>query len=229
MKQIELWNRGIYDNKELLTIVPVEKISEVVDCTNDSTYIIRGINSGLAGELTEKYQKDLNNEKACNINNSDDLIDWFAFHGYGDLDIICLDTPEIEDVLAFTGNEFHNLNDCETFKQYKYWDGSNWKLLWNTEGSSILTISNNSVTLDEWDGNNFITGGIGGHLDVHRIIEIDEEKQDNLYLFYYYSQWQGSLSVGEIVTENELKSKISGIEDRFERDIDNYIEKIQSL
>jgi hypothetical protein len=116
------------------------------------------------------------------------------------------DSEEDRDILCYFthSKNIGNLTDCETFKVYKYWDGSNYKEIYYDDELFTeykLEINEDSKeNLDTWDGNNHSFRGKFNHGALYKITEIDGVKEDNRYLLETWSQWQGSTSSGEILT-----------------------------
>lgn len=138
------------------------------------------------------------------------------------------DPDEVENVLIYQPceNGFSFGNDYDTVPIYEYWDGSNWKVIEGEDAIAYnLEVTEKKVNLDEWNGRDMITGGVGEHQYVQKILEIDGDKVDGQYLLVYWSQWQGSIPAGEIFTIDELKDHLQGIK----RDVDEYIPQIKEL
>jgi len=126
------------------------------------------------------------------------------------------DSETLKDIWAFSCGvkEIFNLLDCEVQKVYKYWDGSNWKEIWFDD--AVMTeyeiIINNEKTknLDTWDGSNWSFRSKFNHGLLYPIVKIDGEEADNEFLLEQWTQYQGDIPVGEIITAEqaeELKSK----------------------
>lgn len=135
---------------------------------------------------------------------------------------------EVEKVFLLPADEIEEKE--EGIKVYEYFDGSNLKEIINDSEYSLpateLTVTKDYVSLDEWDGHNLTTGGVGEHQEIHKVIEIDGETPDEpLYLINKWSQWQGEIPSGEVVDEYVLKEHL----ERLERDADEYIKEIKKL
>lgn len=138
--------------------------------------------------------------------------------------------PEKKQQLAFDYKEqlFFNIEDCETVKVYEWWDGSNFKteVLEGEATETIVEITNKFVDLDEWDGQNWTTGGTGLHQYLYKIIAIDDEPVDTPhFLLEYSSQWQGSHHYAEILTLDEVKDHLEALG----RDVEEYLLKVGDL
>lgn len=226
--QIELWENNQFGNDKK-RIIFADEIEEVANFEPEGVYLIEGIDSKKGTELTTRYKKEIESETTECIYDKEDLAEWLEQQGYKNFSIEHNEAPEVKDVLAFSNGEFFNLYDCVTTRQCKYWDGSNWGVFRTNEFFPVLTISKEYISLDEWDGNNHNAGGRFNHLHVHKVLEVDDEKRDDLYLFYYHSQWRGSLPTGKLVQVTALNSAIKSIEDNHVRNIGNYVESIKAL
>ncbi len=116
------------------------------------------------------------------------------------------------------------LNEVEEEKIYRYWNGSNWKTVLCQDETEIV-ISDSHVNLDEWDGRNWQTGGIGLHEKVYRVYEVDGEKVADTFMVLYSSQWQGYHNSAEVLHIDELKEHLKEID----RDLDEYIPQILAI
>lgn len=108
-------------------------------------------------------------------------------------------------------NCFFNPADLDTYKEYKYWDGSNWKVIelnsdYDTEYEIELK-DEEKYNLDVWDGNNNTWGGRFEHAYLRKIEKVDEEESNSI-LWVSWSQWQGSIDMAEIMTVDELLERL---------------------
>lgn len=88
-----------------------------------------------------------------------------------------------------------------------------------------LSVSEHGVSLDEWDGFNMTTGGVGLHQTVFLLYEEDHYPSNDTYLLEKSSQWQGSLVEGEVLSREGLIDHLNSID----RDVDFYMEKLDSI
>lgn len=105
---------------------------------------------------------------------------------------------EVEEV------EDHPLDGSTDFdytgKLYTYNDGGNVKYLTEDgRDQTHILASEDYVSLDKWDGRNYVYGSVGEHRDIHKVYEVDGEEVENTFLVYDHSQWQGSINKGFLV------------------------------
>jgi len=194
---------------------------------NDQTIIIDNVNDG-----AEELQKKLN-ESSAKIRDVYEMKEFLEKIGFENPEVTAADDfPEISEKIAFDvyEQEFFNLADSMTISVYEWLDGNNWKTVIiddNTDTISIV-ISDQYVDLDEWDGRNMVTGGIGEHQRIYKILEIDGEdvRNKNMFLLNKWSQWEGTHETGEILENlDDVKKHLNNIG----RDVNKYIEEIEKL
>lgn len=134
-----------------------------------------------------------------------------------------------ENVILFSREDllFYKPSELETTRVYEWWNGSNWKriILELHMYETVVEITEKSVCLDEWDGRNWQTGGMGLHENVHKVITIDGEEVEDMFLLVNTSQWQGSHPTGEILTVDEVRNHLKEIG----RDVEKYMYEVGSL
>lgn len=125
-------------------------------------------------------------------------------------------------------NEFDRSSSYVVVELYSWYNGSNYELIEKNDNTIEykLLITNDFVNLDEFDGNNFVTGGTGEHQRIYKIIEKDGEKTDDEYLLEYWSQWQGKHAIGKILTVQGVIEHIKELEDRT---VEEYMYEIGKL
>lgn len=115
----------------------------------------------------------------------------------------------------------------DTVKVYSYWDGSNWKEIIN-DGMEVveteLVVTDDFVSLDEWDGRNWVTTRYEHH-DVHKVISINDEKIEDEFLLVKRSKFEREHTLGYVVTKDELIEHLSVLK----RDVHKYMEDIKNL
>lgn len=133
---------------------------------------------------------------------------------------------DVRETLVFDmiSKEFANLAECYAVNVYEYFDGSNKKIV-EIDSVTYLEVSESAVDLDEWDGNNFTTGGVGLHESVQKIKKMDGRNVEDYFLLVKESQWQGSHDTGEILSKDELEFYLHSIN----RNVDEYMKEIETL
>lgn len=118
-------------------------------------------------------------------------------------------------------------NELEKTKIYEWWDGSNWRkvFLESHMTETVVEITDKSVCLDEWDGRNWQTGGTGLHQYVHKVVTIDGEEVEDMFLLVRTSQWQGSHTTAEILGIDEVRNHLETID----RDVEKYMYEVGTL
>lgn len=207
-------------------IVEKSEIENVVSLDNITVYGIEGIkisDTELNTKMSE-YKKE--------INDGDDLCEFLETVGFnavyssynGNVQMLN-DVEEIRDLITYdaTNKAFGNLNDCETLMSYQYWDGSNHKRIWAETYSiseDITIVPDSRICLDEWDGRNMVTGGVGEHQYIYKIATIDSEEVNDKYLLVFSSQWQGVQDTAKIVDKDDIEAHLKEID----RNVEEYIE-----
>ena len=139
-----------------------------------------------------------------------------------------------ENLLVFDGadNSFQNLDYYPTDIVYEYLDSrqNNWQyfVIQDQEGNLFadrIVVSEEFVDLDEWDGSNWRTGGVGLHEQVHKVLKVEGEAVDGMYLVYRWSQWQGQQPDALLLTKEELADHL----EELGRDVEEYLSKIAEL
>jgi hypothetical protein len=175
----------------------------------------------LAEKLTTKYRED----------NPADLSSWLDEMGYDYQPLRGYIDPG--NLLVFDGadNSFQNLDYYPTDIVYEYLDSqNNWQyfVIQDQEGNLFadrIVVSEEFVDLDEWDGSNWHTGGVGLHEQVHKVLKVEGEAADGMYLVYRWSQWQGQQPDALLLTKKELANHL----EELGRDVEEYLSKIAEL
>jgi hypothetical protein len=217
----QIWTK---DNDEHGMVIDVSEVEDVINLYNMMVYRIEGCDLDVCV---------LNDAKQTfgHIGDDEDLEAFFKeiHHAYK------IDFPELKisrcgdeespfDELIYdaTNGDFAKLSDFDTVQVYRYWDGHNWVTVWADDCSvseDIEIDKDSRVCLDEWDGHNLTTGGIGNHQCFYKIISLDDEPAEDQYLLVWYSQWQGVQDEGEIMNIDELKAHLESID----RKVEEYI------
>lgn len=143
--------------------------------------------------------------------------------------------PEHVRVYDSISKEWHWLDDFDTVLAYEYHNGNSWQIITFPENEAVKVevILENRVLLDQWDGRNMTTGGVGRHAVIYPIIDIDDERVSGTYLLLQWSQFSGVLDTGEIVPTEFLPDKLQEL-DRDWKDYESEFEntawvKLQQL
>lgn len=218
-----LWSDGYSDEAFLIDKEEIEERA----CVGDQTLIIENIKADI-----EDLQKRVD-EWDKEIIETWEMEEFLESIGFTKADVSwAKEFPEIEKTLAFDcwEQDFFYLTDCATIKAHEWWNGSNWQTLVLDENTSEteLVITESYVDLDEWDGRNHVTGGMGEHQRIYKVLEMDGENvQDkDIFLLNKWSQWEGSHETGEILEGlDEVKKHLKSIG----RDVDEYMKGIGKL
>ena len=194
---------------------------------SDHTLIVDNVKAD-----AEELQKKLN-ESSEKIRDVYEMGEFLEKIGFEDPDVMAADEfPEFEEKIAFDiyEQEFFSLADSATINIYEWWNGSSWRTFVIDDSTDTIDIvaSDQYVDLDEWDGRNMVTGGIGEHQRIYKILEIDGEdvRNKNMFLLNKRSQWEGTHETGEILENlDDVKKHFNNIG----RDVNKYIEEIEKL
>ena len=194
-------------------------------------YVIPNINPTRYFEVNKEMLADKYDIEEDELTMND--IDWEDEQmGLGDLDEYAVELENFDEELAEQYGYHMPTESDLIYKAYHYLDsGSNWRSIWeeDMETSHSYRITEEYVRLDEWDGNNYRTGGNFNHEDVHRII--DGDFYDDGYVIIWHSQWQGSQPqvVKEGLSLEQVLDYIANIDDGLDRDLEEYKSKLLEL
>lgn len=221
MKNFQIWKKDGAFEKAIL--IPCSEIEERANVPYE-TILIGGVDAEKVDEdeLSKKFE--IFKEK-----NGDDLEEFFLSLGY-EVATKWLDAfPKPMNVLAYDQESasFYIPAHAETIPVYGYWDGSNWREIAADDTFTVTEVecSENKVSLDEWDGSNLSTDGRFSHEYVRKVYKIDGEIVKGMYLLVSYTDWQGSLPEGTILSREEL---IHHLED-LGRNVEEYMNDIDRL
>jgi len=213
MKNFQIWESDFNQESDRGgMLIPEKEISQMIDFTNMSVCSITNLAVTEIDNLDEKL-------KGWNgITDEEDLREFLTEEGYkfGNIDFLS-DSEKPEEIVCFdfTNKNFFDLANCDTYSWYQWSDGSNFKDEWAGENTTVTKVSvgdEKYLDLDEWDGSNMCTGGIRFyHETVYKVIELDGEKVDNMYLLCEWSQWQGDHETAKILSKDELESHLEEI------------------
>lgn len=199
MEKVLFW-KNIYSlNQEGLLIDPNDV--SLVALVGERIFIIPNIPP--TEENLQKIESEFEKLEE-KLTNEEEIQEFLTRIGFGDVDVqLAEDYPLSQNLLAFDyeNQEFFNLKEAEVTKEYVWWNGGGYKTIILDENyeETELVISDVYVNLDEWDGSNFVTGGIGKHQEVCKIFQIDGSKAYDLFLVRKWSQHQGEHQTGLIL------------------------------
>lgn len=200
-------------------------------------FAIEGLPSNINPSKLEDLIKDAIDIENIEIEDEIEKIEEVLNEHFSYEDIIVYqleDYPQFnKDIIVFDkyNKAFYELTDeyFDIAKIYEYHDGSNSKRLvydpnFNIGYETELTVTEGYVDLDEWDGRNFSTNGVGYHQYVKPILNKDGSVVHE-YLVVEWSQWQGELTTVDIMNRYELKEHL----EELGRDVNKYMKEIDDL
>ena len=212
MKKLTLWESTYDDENWLIETSEIE-----VMVYTDGMYEISGAEISDIPRLNELYR-----------NSDDEVIDFlceicevdgeFSGRNFKAYNMEGLVSPSEMVIFDMDSGEFYNLAaDCESVDVYRHWDGSNWIYKdMNDESAGVteLTVSEESISVDEWDGSNHTTGGLGQHARIYRVLG-----EEGKFLLNTWSQWTGSHEEGKIMDLHDIGLYLSHLG----RDLEEYL------
>ncbi len=214
MKKYQVWTEESYDhgdNDRGGMLIPVEDIENIVYTGNESWAEIQD------GDIAEIDRlNDLLGDTT--IDDEDDLKGFLETHGVKYHRISYPEdyqTIESELYYDYSNRCFFDLADCETYPAYRWWDGSNMKVEFVDEITTVTEVVAEDEMyhdLDTWDGNNYNAGTQFYHEAAYRVLELDGEKPtEEMFLLVEWSQYQGDHDTGRILTAEELAERIEEV------------------
>lgn len=229
MKKYMIWENPYREENEGGMLITAKKVEKAIDLVADRVYLIEGVDPDRAEELNAKAQ-----ELDVRVWSEYDIQEILEAAGV-DLNGVYIrtaaDYEDPDDILAYSTEVgyFGSLADYDTTRIYRWWDGRNWKVESEPEGVGYETevvLSDSYVDLDEWDGRNHVTGGMGNHARVYRVMELDGEvPTEPTFLLNLWFQWQGVHQTGRVVTLDEIPDILRELD----RDPGKYIPEISSI
>jgi len=218
-----LWKNDFYDEAFLIDKDQIEERAWV----SDQTLIIENV--GVSADDLQKRFSEFDES----IQDVYEMEEFLESIGFENVEVSSTDEfPVIENKLAFDCYEqqFFNLADAESIKVYEWWDGNNFRTFVLDENTTEteLVITEAFVDLDEWDGRNHVTGGIGEHQRLYKVLEMDgsDVQNNDVFLLNKWSQWQGSHETGEILEDlDEVEEHLKSIG----RDVPKYMYEVGKL
>ena len=229
-----LWYGHFEDEKQAL-LLDAKEIETVALISEDETFVINNVELK-DEELTERLKEYIETSEVRNEDFNPGALDDIEIflHSIGCKGAAaeyCDKYSEKKDQLIYdvTNQVFANLMDFEDLKIYRYHDGSNWQTIEFLDHMSEtkIEVTEDYVDLDEWDGRNHVTGGIGNHERIHKVITLDGKPSLNTFLVHCWSQWQGSHVTGELLSSPEAVEEY--IENLGDRNINEYMFEVGEL
>ncbi|MED0649939.1 hypothetical protein P9246_10735 [Aeribacillus pallidus] len=224
MKKFRLWRNDAWGWNYLIAADEVEKVVLLGDWS---------IAIGIDGINTDSLDlSKLNEEFDAYFTETDEAVvdalesffrdklgvevspEYTEYYGDTDSDRLIYDTEN--------RNFYFVKKDGYVVEIYRFWDGGDWKTVELDEcwTDTHIVADSDYINLDEWNGHDWVTGGIGLHERVYRIIELDGEKpSEPTFLLEKWSQWQGDHPKGEIMTTSEVADHLKELG----RDVDEYL------
>lgn len=203
-------------------LIDLDSIKKKAILTDDTYLEIENVGDLTVDELNDCLEKIIE-EDGSNKNIDCDVIEGLNERFELDLSYrMCKDTEEFPDsntiLYSYNEGEFLYADYLEYYDIYTFWDGSNWQN-WEVQIDDENIESNYvKVCLDQWDGRNMVTGGMGYHAYVKKL---DNDK----YLIIESSQWQGSQDIATIADKNELVEYLK----IYDRDVNEYLERFENI
>ncbi|RKJ75245.1 hypothetical protein D7X33_17710 [Butyricicoccus sp. 1XD8-22] len=144
-----------------------------------------------------------------------DVQQFFQNEGYLEARVRWAD--EYEDVQTclvfdFMNNMMVETHEFETVKTYTWMDGSNPRTLSTATMHDIfekkVEVTAKAVSLDQWNGHSLATGGIGLHECIYKIVKLNGEEVEDMYLLHKYSDWKDNHAQGYILTIEQVKARL---------------------
>ena len=229
-----LWN-GHYGDEEQALLIDAKEIEKVASINEDETFVINNVDMDeeqLTQQLKEYMETSEEKDEDFDAQSTEDIESFLHSLGFEHAEVnYCEKYPERKDQLVYDlyNNVFTNLSYCDELKIYRYHDGSNWQTieLLDHMTETVLEVTDDYVNLDEWDGRNHTTGGIGEHQYIYKVITVDEKEVEDTYLLNSWSQWQGSHETGQLLYSMETVK--DHIDELGERNLEEYMYEVGKL
>lgn len=236
-----LWKQDLGDGVDRNYLIDPVDIEERVDYVNYGSYIAIEFNKPQEEDALQAFieRLELEAELLAELDEQELAHALTEELGY-DVEVFALeDYPSFDnDVFVFNQEDLSisrlDRGSFGTAKVYEYDNNGDIEQVVLHNESEIeeihLRLTGDSVSLDDWDGQNYVTGGPGLHQDVYKVIASDMMVADNqpdqdLYLIEKSSQWVGSQPSGEILNEGDLVAHL----EQLGRDVGDYMATIKTL
>jgi len=209
------------NDHQLGTLYREREIDKVVDLSGDTYFIV---DIAPNKDMIDRLNSQINPE--ISYIEKEDLEAYLDSIGINADVKSCEDLEISKSVIVYERetNAFYDLTDFDTVDAVQYWDGHNW--VWDykvddwTEETLVTVDDDSERCIDEWDGSNFKTGGMGLHEDIYKAIEVDGEDANDMYLLRKTSQWEGEQDTAEVMSREDLIDYLESID----RDPSEYLD-----
>jgi hypothetical protein len=220
MKKVVMYNRGVPAGEEDL-ILDVKNITEKVSLAGDLLYYILGLPMD---DATEERLREL----APEVSRCDECeeVQEILAREFPGADVSVEYAPDSvpenaaayilpRHISSFAGYALTPAN-CETEKVYTYWDGSNWEEIWLSQFrrscKEIVYDDDNGENLDQWNGSNWSYNKKFSHGRIYPVVSVDGEAPGAAtYLLYTWSQYQGDIPGGRLLTDADRQEILDGL------------------
>ncbi|HHT98191.1 MAG TPA: hypothetical protein GXZ90_09905 [Clostridiales bacterium] len=232
LTKMQIWEDYYEEEEGFGYLYREEEIKKAVTIDYDN-YYLTGLdpkNHNLE-ELTEKYDKfrkqkeeDGDYDEYETIENLEEF--------FSDLEVVaeisaCTDEEELRNEVVFNWNdsEFEDLGGFDELVYVSYLDGQSNRKKHINDGyndisiTEVIVVADAETCIDVWDGSNYTTGGIGCHEYINKVLEIDDDEVEDMWLVQRSSQWQGSRDTANVMTKKELETYLKDIG----RDLEDYL------
>jgi hypothetical protein len=216
MKKVVMYNRGVPAGEEDL-ILDVKNITEKVSLAGDLFYIL-----GLPmDDATEERLREL----APEVSRCDECeeVQEILAREFPGADVSVEYAPDSvpenaaayilpRHISSFAGYALTPA-DCETESVYLFWDGSNWEEIWlSRHTTEIVYDDDNGENLDQWNGSNWSYNKKFSHGRIYPVVSVDGEAPGAAtYLLYTWSQYQGDIPRGRLLTDADRQEILDGL------------------
>src|SRR5699024_2943826 len=132
-----------------------------------------------------------------------------------------LEVEDERELIVFDYNDckFYELNYYEKVKYVDHWNGNKLERLL-LEGTQEIEVTNDYVSLDEHDGNNFYTINKNEHQTIQKVIGTDD-----IYLIKKWNDYEGTITTCDLWYYDDLYIYLESID----RDVNEYLSLIDKL
>lgn len=218
MKKMILWTGGprfqeFPENESEGILISPKNIAQKVDLSGESVFMFTCL------EPTPGNEKMLNDILPQLIACKTDYYKITALEALAGITVECAgDSEEARDILCYfqESKNIASLAECPTVSVYDYHDGSNWEEIWFDDATmtetEIVYDNETEENLDQHDGSNWSFRGRFNHGRIYPVVEVDYKKVTDTYLLHTWSQYQGSLPSGEIISAEKRQELLAELE-----------------